>query len=338
MTINPALGAQFVGSMDAAADYLGNGAIEVNMYETEIFDLVRRSSPIFDRVRAEPATGHPHRFFEETAIGQGQFSDPRTISYTAGGPTRQEDVIYIKALVNGSNFGLFDVQVTQQQGQFSYVEAKDVNDIISGIQVVRCKGIWQGTDTSYSSPSTIQYYGLLNQITQQATIAPGASIIDGIKAQVAKMVANQSYTVRPTAIWVNPIVGDLIDREAKAQQITLGRVEVTAGVWVKTIATQAGELPLLTDPFLPSVPSASGAAYGFSAAPAGYQNYFCAILSENHVSRPYIDGGKNNGGVPQLFQLGLVGDLQKKFVAVLFDAILAKGSSYAHSIVAIQRP
>lgn len=173
MKINPALGAQFVGSMDAAADFLGNGAIEVNMYETEIFDLVRRSSPIFDRVKAEPATGHPHRFFEETAIGQGQFTDPRTISYSATGSTRQEDVVYIKAMVNGSNFGLFDVQVTQQQGQFSYVEAKDVNDIINGIQVVRCKGIWQGTDTSYSSPTTIQYYGLLNQITQQATIAPG---------------------------------------------------------------------------------------------------------------------------------------------------------------------
>ena len=335
MKINPALGAQFVGSMDAAADFLGNGAIEVNMYETEIFDLVRRSSPIFDRVKAEPATGHPHRFFEETAIGQGQFTDPRTISYSPTSPTRQEDVIYIKAMVNGSNFGLFDVQVTQQQGQFAYVEAKDVNDIISGIQVVRCKGIWQGTDTSYSSPTTIQYYGLLNQITQQATIAPGASIIDGLKAQVAKMVASTSYVVRPTAIWVNPIVGDLIDREAKAQQITMNTVEVVGGVKVKALSTQAGELPILTDPFLPSTTSS---IYGFSAPPTGYQNYFCAILSENIISRPYIDGGKNTGGMPQLFQLGLVGDLQKKFVAVLFDAILAKGASYAHSIVAIQRP
>jgi hypothetical protein len=335
MTINPALGAQFVGSMEAAADFLGNGAIEVNMYETEIFDLVRRSSPIMERIKAEPANGHPHRFFEETAIGQGAFSDPRTISYTAGGPTRAERVIYIKALVNGSNFGLFDVQVTQQQGQFSYVEAKDVNDIVNGIQVVRCQGIWQGTDTSYSSPSTIQYYGLLNQVTQQATIAPGASIIDGIKAQVAKMVANTSYVVRPTAIWVNPIVGDFIDREAKAQQITMNTVEVVGGVKVKALSTQAGELPILSDPFLPS---STASVYGFSAPPTGYQNYFCAILSENHISRPYIDGGKNNGGMPQLFQLGLVGDLQKKFVGVCFDAVLAKGNSYAHVIVAIQRP
>ena len=336
MSINPALGAQFVGSMDAAADFLGNGAIEVNMYETEIFDLVRRSSPIMERVRAEPANGHPHRFFEESAIAQGAFTDPRTISYSPGGPTRSEKVIYIKAMVNGSNFGLFDVQVTQQQGQFSYVEAKDVNDIISGIQVVRCQKIWQGSDTSYTSPATIEYYGLLNQITQQATIAPGASIIDGLKAQVAKMVANTSYVVRPTAIWVNPIVGDFIDREAKAQQITMNTVEVVAGVKVKALSTQAGELPIIsTDPFLPSTTDTS---YGFSAPPAGYKNYMCAILSEPLITRPYIDGGKNNGGMPQLFQLGLVGDLQKKFVAVVFDAVLAKGPGYAHCVVAIQRP
>lgn len=335
MTNNPTGGAQFVDSMQAAADFLGNGAVEVNMYETEIFDLVRRSSPIMERIKAEPANGHPHRFFEQSAIGQGAFTDPRTISYSAGGPTRQEKVIYIKAMVNGSNFGLFDVQVTQQQGQFSYVEAKDVNDIISGIQVVRCQKIWQGADTSYTSPASIEYYGLLNQITQQATIAPGASIIDGLKAQVAAMVANTSFVVRPTAIWVNPIVGDLIDREAKAASIKLSEV-VVAGVTVNAIQTQAGLLPVIsTDPFLPS---ATGSAYGFSAPPAGYKNYFCAILSEPLITRPYIDGGKHNGGLPQLFQLGLVGDLQKKFVAVVFDAILAKGSSYAHAVVSIQRP
>jgi hypothetical protein len=335
MTINPTGGAQFVDSIQAAADFLGNGAIEVNMYETEIFDLVRRSSPIMERIKAEPANGHPHRFFEQSAIAQGQATDPRNITYTPGGPTRQEKVIYIKAMVNGSNFGLFDVQVTQQQGQFSYVEAKDVNDIISGIQVTRCQKIWQGADTSYSSPASIEYYGLLNQITQQATIAPGASIIDGLKAQVAAMVANTSFVVRPTAIWVNPIVGDLIDREAKAASIKLSEV-VVAGVTVNAIQTQAGLLPIISnDPFLPS---ATGSAYGFSAPPAGYKNYFCAILSEPLITRPYIDGGKHNGGIPQLFQLGLVGDLQKKFVAVVFDAVLAKGSSYAHADVAIQRP
>jgi len=325
---------QFI-DMSASADYLGNGAIEVNKYETEIFDMVRRSSPIMDRLPAVPATGHPHRYFEETAIGQGQFSDPRTVAYSPTGPTRVERFVPIKAVVNGSNFGLFDVQVTQQQSQFSYVEAKDIEDIINGIQVVRCQYYWQGADTSFSAPTSIQYFGLLNQITQQFTIAPGSSIIDGIKAEVAAMVARTDVVVRPTGIYVNPIIGDLIDREAKAQQITMNEVEVVGGVKVKAISTQAGILPLIPEPFLPS---ATGSAYGFGAPPAGYKNYFVAILMEKAIERPYIDGGKRNGGMPQLFQLGLVGDLQKKFVGIVFDAVVAKGASYAHAVGVVQRP
>ena len=325
-------GPQFVASMSAAADYLDNGAIEVNLYETEIFDMVRRSSPVMDRLPPVRANGHPHRYFEETAIAQGAFTDPRTITYTAGGPTRVERYAPIKAMVNGSNFGLFDVQVTKQQGQFSYVEAKDVEDIISGIQVVRCQKIWQGTDTSFATPTSTEYFGILNQVTQRATIANGASIIDGLKAQVAAMVASTSYMVKPTAIYVNPILGDLIDREAKASAIELKDV-VVAGVTVSALQTQAGLLPLISEPFLPS---STAAAYGFSAPASGFKNYFAAILTEPAVIRPFIDGGSGSG-LPQLFQLGLVGDLQKKFLAVLFDAVIVKGPSYAHSVVCVVR-
>jgi hypothetical protein len=49
----------------AAADYIGPGAIEVPLYQTEIFDICRRSSPFGQRIKQVPATGHPSRFFEE---------------------------------------------------------------------------------------------------------------------------------------------------------------------------------------------------------------------------------------------------------------------------------
>ena len=51
----------------AAADFIGPGAIEVPLYQTEIFDICRRSSPFGQRIKQVPATGHPSRFFEETA-------------------------------------------------------------------------------------------------------------------------------------------------------------------------------------------------------------------------------------------------------------------------------
>src|ERR1700676_3157715 len=77
----------------AAADYIGPGAIEVPLYQTEIFDICRRSSPFGQRIKQVPATGHPSRFFEETALptpGSAGFVNPRSIVAPTVSPTRVE--------------------------------------------------------------------------------------------------------------------------------------------------------------------------------------------------------------------------------------------------------
>ena len=48
----------------AAADYIGPGAIEVPMYQSEILDIVRRRGVFGQRIKQVPATGHPSRYFE----------------------------------------------------------------------------------------------------------------------------------------------------------------------------------------------------------------------------------------------------------------------------------
>lgn len=326
-------------SLAAAADYLGTGAIEVNEYEPVITDIVRRRSAALQRVKQVPATGQPHRYFEQTAIAQGAFGNTggqggSAISPTPASPTRYERSAFIKAVINQSNIALFDKMVTQQQKKFAEVIARDIEDIVNGINVTRAAALWNGTDTSLSTPTTNQYVGLLTQITTQVTVAPGASIIDGIKSAVASLVGNAGYVVKPSAIYVNPILGDYIDREAKAGQIFLNEVEVVAGVKVKALATQAGDLPIIGDAFLPA---ATGAAYGFSAPPAGNKNYFAVILMEELVEMPYVSGETDNPN-PMLFQLGLTGNLSGQFVGVQFDAVVAKAAGYAHATVAIQRP
>jgi hypothetical protein len=321
-------------SLKAAADFLGNGAIEINKYESEIVDIVRRTSVALQRFDSRPATGHPHRYFEETAIGTATFTDPRNISPTPTSPTRVERAVMIKALTAQSNFSLFDVDVTRQQGQFASVEAKDIEDIINAIVLSQATAIWAGTDTSLTAPTTTQYVGLLTQITTQASVAPGASIIDALKAKVAQMVANVTYNVRPTAIYINPVLGDYLDREAKAQKIDLDKVEVTGGVQVKSIMTQAGPLPLIPDPFLQPW---TGSSYGFSSPPSGNQTYPAVILTEKMVEMPYVHGGDGNPN-PRLFQLGLLSGLQGQYVGVKFDAIVAKAGAYAHAVVGVQRP
>ena len=324
----------FIKDVAAAADFLGNGAIEVNRYESEIYDAVVRTSTFLNRVDNRPATGHPHRYFEETAIGTATWTDPRNISPTATGPTRIEQAAFIKAITAQTNLSLFDVDVTRQQGQYSYLEAKDINDAVNAIVRLEAAAVWNGSDTSLSSPTTTQYVGLLTQITQTSTVAVGASIIDGLKSAVAGMVARTDYDVQPTAIYVNPVLGDYLDREAKAMALEFGEMEVIGGVKVKTLMTQAGPLPLVFDRW---IPKSGVAAYGFSGPSAGNNLYFAVIVTEKSIEMPFIHGGDGNPK-PRVFQLGLLSGLQGQYVAVHFNALIAKGASYSHMVVAVQRP
>ncbi len=321
----------------AAADYLGNGAVEVPIFEQEILDMIRRESVALQRLNHVPANGDPHRYFEETAIGSAKFDAKRSLSPTPTNITRVEKSAVIKCLDNQTNITLYDKNLTKQQGQFAKVVAKDIEDTASAVVILSAQSIWDGNDTSLITPTTLEYVGLLTQIGaagQISTIAPGSSIIQGLKTQVSRMIANQTYRVKPNAIYINPELGNAMDAEAQANNIRVGETTVVAGVQVDTIKTQAGELPLIPEPYIPSDTTGK---YGFSAPPAGFSNFYAVIMSENLVEMPYVYDEIDNPH-PRIYQLGLLGSLDGQFVAVLFDAIIAKGAAYAHSLVAVQLP
>ena len=321
---------QGMHALSAAADYSGPGALEVPVFEREIVDLIRRNSVALERTPHVPATGHPHRYFEQIAIAQATSNDPRNLAATASGPTRVERAAFIKASVAQSNLSLFDRDVTEQQGQFASLQAKDVEDIITSIIVLRAHMFWNGTDTSLLVPTTLQWVGALEQITQQATIPFGSSIIDGLKTMVATMMANQVFKPKPTGIYLNPLLIDKIEKEAKASHIELKTKDVVAGISVKYLATQAGDLPLIPDPYMPTDTTGK---YGFSTPGGSLSNYYAAIVTEPMLEIAYI--GKGTDGKPRIFQLGLTGNLAGQFVGVQFDALIVKGYSYAHAVVAV---
>jgi len=93
-----------------AADFIGPGAIEVPLYQTEITDLVQRRGIFGRRIKQVPATGHPSRYFEETAIpspsASAGFVDPRNIVAPLVSPTRVERSVPLKALVAQINYNL----------------------------------------------------------------------------------------------------------------------------------------------------------------------------------------------------------------------------------------
>ena len=62
------------------------------------------------------------------------------------------------------------------------------------------------------------------------------------------VASNSNYGVRPTAIYANPVLLDLIDREMKTEfNVVLSTKTIEGGFSVKTLATQAGEIPLIPE-------------------------------------------------------------------------------------------
>jgi len=314
----------------AAADFLGPGAVEINMYQTEISDIVRRRGAFGQRVRQVPATGHPSRFFEQLAIvsptaAQG-FVDPRNIVATVGSPTRVELSVPLKALVSQINYNLFDIEVGAQQKQFAFLQAKDLADAVDGLMRTHDVALWNGSDTSLSAPTTPQYFGVAGQITAGgniATIPTTESIVDGLKSTVAAMVSNTSFEVRPTAIYANPVLLDLIDREMKQEfNVVLSTTQVAGGLTVKTLSTQAGDLPLIPEWAL----SYTGTPGGGTAVLPAY------IVTESLIEYHWLTDAN-----PRVFRLGTTGSLAQQMVVVKFGAPVVKQASAAHYLVNVQR-
>jgi hypothetical protein len=321
--------AMYVGNVSAAADYMAPGAIEINRYQQEIFDLVRRRGVFGQRIPHTPATGQPSRWFEQTAIPTATYSDPRILAPVASQPTRAERVVTLKALLSQINYGIFDVEINQQQGAFAYLEAKDLSDTVDGVLKLHDQGLWTGSDTDLTIPTTTQYFGCSGQIAKAAqvgavsqlfTISSTGSLIDGIKDQTANMISRTDYEVRPDTIYANPLFGNLIDKEAKTVQLYFDKVEVMPGVVVKALPTQAGILPMVPDPFITNF--ASGAQTQYAAF----------ILTESCVEYHWL-----TSPMPRVFQLGLLGNLASQYVVVKFGAVVVKGAAYTCSLVTSTR-
>jgi hypothetical protein len=316
--------------LNAAADYLGPGAIEIERYQTEIFDIVRRRGVFGQRIKQVPATGHPSRFFEETAIAsptatQG-FVDPRNIQPTLQAPTRVEWAVPLKALVSQINYNLFDMEVGTQQSQFAYLQAKDLADSVEGLMRTHDVALWNGNDTSLSGPTSPQYFGAIGQIEaggNSTTIATTASIVNGLKTTIAQMVSNSSFEVRPTAIYANPVLLDLIDQEMKAEfNVVLSTAQITGGLTVKTLSTQAGDLPLIPEWALPYTGTPGS---GTAVLPA-------YIVTEDLIEYHWLTDPN-----PRVFKLGLPSSLMTQSVVVKFGAPVVKGAAFAHYEVKVLR-
>lgn len=308
--------------MAAAAEFV-NGGIWIDQYQPEILDLVRRDGVLGQRIRFTPATGAISRWFDQTAIGAAKFDNPRSLTPTASSPTRGEKALTVKGITNRVVFGLFEQEVSALQPASQQLKSKDIMDMLNGIIRLHHRALWQGTDVVdgglVGKGTTEQYVGITKQIGGTTTVvAEGSSIVDAIRLDVAKMMADSDNQVRPTAVYLNPLTLHLIENEMKAANNTIAKVQVVAGVEVPAIMTAAGLLPLIPDIDL--------STDLFGGTPAeGKTHYPYVIVTENLIEYHYI-----GSQTPRIYQLGLVSNLAEDYVGVMFGAPVVKAGNLAH--------
>ena len=238
----------------AAADFIGPGAVEVPLYQTEIFDICRRSSPFGQRIKQVPATGHPSRFFEETALpnpGTAGFVNPRSIVAPVVSPTRVERSVPLKAIVSQINYNLFDVELGNQQQQFAYLQAKDLVDTVSGVmRHARRRAVERqrhqpqfadnhavhgrhSADRRRRPDHDHRHLGLHRRRHQVRGCANGG------EQRLPR--ASHGHLCQPGAARSDRSRDE--DRVQRGAQLD----QITGGFRVKMLSTQAGDLPLIPD-------------------------------------------------------------------------------------------
>jgi hypothetical protein len=315
--------------ISAAADFMGPGTIEINRYQTEITDMVRRRGVFGQRIKQTPATGQPSRYFEQLAIPVAGTADPRALTATSSQPQRVERTILLKAITAQINYGLFDVEVNQQQGQFAHLEAKDLTDTVDGVLKLHDQNLWTGADTDTLVSTSNAYYGCSGQIYAGAnsTTTPGnpvavvpastGSIVDTFQSAVAAIAQRTDFEVRPTTLYMDAVFSNRLNKEAKAFQLYFNQTEIMPGVVVNALPTVLGDIPIIVDQFITQL-SAGGGTYLHS----GF------LVTDDMIEFHYL-----TDPLPRVFQLGLLGNLAAQYVVVKFGGVIVKGAPYAHQVL-----
>lgn len=308
-------------SFAGAADYISTGAIHVPVFERQIMDRTRKRGTLLQRVQTKAATGHPTRYFEKEAhLSKHTWIDPRAIDHALDTEiNRVERSAYIKAMVDGITFTLFDYEVTQQQGLFGNLQAQDLAEVVSDMLDAQDRAVWTGTADSLMDSTKKDYCSLITQITKTGTISADARLTQAIMDGVAVLMYNKQYKATPTAVYMNPLDKARLDNQEMdaKDKIKTYDVEILPGIVIQGIMTAAGRLPIITDIY----------------CPVGK----IAILDESLLERQYVTTPN-----PRLYQIGggenikdQTHDLATRYIAILFDTFIVRAPSYGHMILTI---
>jgi len=322
----------FQASSDAI-DYQGPGALLTPKYQQEILDITRKRGVLGKRINYVPATGQPSRYVELQPVTGGQYADPRNMTgVTPTVPQYTGHALWIRAITVRINYSLFDIEANKQFGNWKNLQARHLMEMMEAVLKTEDKAWWIGKN-NVSGSNTYENPYVIDGIITQLTTAGAVDNVDqdtlihrAIKTTVAEIMAQENYDVVPTAVYMNPLVLDMLENEQEdagnfRRILSETETEIVPGVKVRSIQTAAGSLPVITDPLLEAKDGANGT-----------KDYPVVILTEPLVEYHWI-GSPNL----QLFLLGREEGLASNYQACKFGGLIVKGAAVAHKLLWVNR-
>lgn len=315
-----------MASVFQAATQFVDGAILIDEFDDVIFDDVLRTHPIWDRITKREAPGDTTGGFDQTAIGDARSADPRVLGFTATSPSRSARTRKnIKAVVMNRQFGIFDRSVGMQQGRpFSDLTDKDVRDMVAASFRKWNLEFYDGDE----GLDATEFEGLEKLLVGDIkTIGATVSIVKELDNIIIDMVNTSDKDVRPTALYVNAKVVQMIAREFNKVGEKLFTIKVPLRgnnfMEVTVFPSSAGMLPLIVDPF--------------NKVQAGTPNVFRTfVVSEDKLRWEFVRILGSPSPDPRTFEISLQNDLDLQFSTVMFGAIELLGGTAHHKHVDVE--
>ena len=300
------------------------GAIVIDWFDPLIFDDVYRDQVAWNRIDKRLAPGDHTGGFNQTAIGNARSADRESLSYSATNPTRAARTTRdIKAIAKDITFGIF----YQSVGRLATQPWGDLTDKDVADQKAACMRLWAELFYEGDVSSPLEFDGLRTLLASGAVIIDVAeSIVRKLNHTIAQMIQNSDQGVRPTAIYTNAMVLEMITLELLKLGVQISpTMEIKSGSYayqVMSLNTPAGVLPIIADPF----------NQGIAGTVISYPTF---IVTERLLSWQYVPVLDRQSPDPQTYEIALTNALDRQYKTLMFGALELLGGTTHHKRVNI---
>ena len=168
--------------------------------------------------------------------------------------------VFVKLYGNSIQYDWFARKYEERYGSFEDLVVKDYNDMIVDFNRVTADAFFNGTSTSVENDETVslQYCGILNQITDITSITAGSNLFDAINAKFTQQMARLDYSTEPDVIIMHPSTYDILVKQERDRTINLNSItsEIVPGWKVPALNTYVKTFPIMLSKFVRPVADA----------------------------------------------------------------------------------